>query len=59
MGSRAVHIEMFDLATDVFYQCPAFIHCLCGNVRQIRCDQGSNFIGARHEFDALKETDQV
>nr|XP_046208328.1 uncharacterized protein LOC124037560 [Oncorhynchus gorbuscha] len=61
MGSRAVHIEMLDdLTTDAFINSLRSFIAIRGNVRQIRCDQGSNFIGARREFvDALKEMDQT
>ncbi|XP_029596472.1 uncharacterized protein LOC115179216 [Salmo trutta] len=60
MGSRAVHIEMLnDLTTDAFINALRSFIAIRGNVRQIRCDQGSNFIGARREFvDARKEMDQ-
>jgi hypothetical protein len=59
MGSRAVHIEMLDdLTNDTFIN--SLLSFIRGNVRQIRRDQGSNFIGARREFvDALKEMDQT
>lgn len=60
MGSRAVHIEMLDdLTTDAFINALCSFIAIRGNVRQIRCDQGSNFIGARREFvDARKDMDQ-
>ncbi|KAG1935726.1 hypothetical protein F2P79_019030 [Pimephales promelas] len=60
MCSRGVHIEALDDLTS-----DAFINALCsfiairGSVRQIRCDQGTNFVGARREFiEALKQMDQ-
>ena len=61
MGSRAVHIEMLDdLTTNAFINSLRSFIAIRGNVCQIRCDQGSNFIGARREFvDALKEMDQT
>lgn len=32
---------------------------MLGPVRQLRCDQGTNFVGARNELrEALKEMDQ-
>ncbi|KAL7845029.1 hypothetical protein SRHO_G00235690 [Serrasalmus rhombeus] len=60
MCSRAVHIEMFDdLTTDAFINALCSFIAICGTVRQIRCDQGTNFVGARREFaEALKEEDQ-
>ncbi|KAL6471732.1 hypothetical protein MHYP_G00203820 [Metynnis hypsauchen] len=57
--SRAVHIEMLeDLSTDSFINALRCFISLRGAVRQLRCDQGSNFIGARNEFkEALKQCD--
>lgn len=59
LSSRAVHIEMLDsLSTDYFIN---GLHCFIairGTVRQIKSDQGSNFVGARNELiEALKELD--
>ena len=61
MGSRAIHIEMLDdLTTNAFIKSLRSFIAIRGNVRQIKCDQGSNFIGTRHKFvDALKEMDQT
>ncbi|XP_057709746.1 uncharacterized protein LOC130927761 [Corythoichthys intestinalis] len=60
MCSRAIHIEMLeDLSTDAFINALRAFIAIRGPVRQIRCDQGTNFIGARNEFvDAFKEMDQ-
>lgn len=60
MCSRAVHIEMLDyLTTDAFINALRSFITIRGNVRQLRSDQGTNFIGARPEFaEALKEMDQ-
>lgn len=57
--SRAVHIEMLeDLSTDSFINALRCFISLRGAVRQLHCDQGSNFIGARNEFkEALKQCD--
>ncbi|XP_072769709.1 uncharacterized protein [Nerophis lumbriciformis] len=57
--SRAVHIEMLeDLSTDSFINALRCFINLRGAVRQLHCDQGSNFIGARNEFkEALKQCD--
>lgn len=59
MCSRAVHIEMLDdLSTDSFINALRSFIAIRGTVRQIRCDQGTNFVGARHEsVEALKEMD--
>lgn len=57
--SRAVHVEMLDdLSTDAFINgLRCFIALICTKlVRHIRCDQGTNFIGAKNELNtALKE----
>lgn len=60
MCSRAVHIEMLDdLTTDAFINALRSFIAIRGNVRQLRSDQGTNFVGARREFTkALKEMDQ-
>jgi hypothetical protein len=59
MCSRAVHIEVLDdMTTDAFINALRCFIAIRGTVRQIRCDQGSNFIGAKNEFsEALKEMD--
>lgn len=58
LSSRAVHIEMLeDLSTDTFINAWCFIS-LRGAVRQLYCDHGTNFVGARNEFrEALKQCD--
>ncbi|XP_015749621.1 PREDICTED: uncharacterized protein LOC107329445 [Acropora digitifera] len=60
MGSRSVHLE-----TANSLDSSSFINALSrfmnrrGAVRQIRCDQGTNFIGARNELKtALSEMNQ-
>ena len=60
MTSRSVHLEMANLLDT-----SSFINALCrflnrrGPIRQLRCDQGTNFVGARNELKAaLKELDQ-
>ncbi|XP_041480432.1 uncharacterized protein LOC121427921 [Lytechinus variegatus] len=59
MAMRAVHIEMLDdLSTDAFLNGLRCFIAIRGNVRLIRCDQGSNFIGAKHELKkGLRELD--
>ncbi|XP_071963839.1 uncharacterized protein [Antedon mediterranea] len=58
--SRSVHLEIASsLSTDSFMN--AFRRFLCrrGPVRQMRSDQGTNFIGATRELkEAVKEMDQ-
>lgn len=58
--SRAMHIEMLnDLNTDAFINALRSFIAIRGTVCQIRCDQGTNFVGVRCEFaEALKEMDQ-
>ncbi|KAI7803965.1 hypothetical protein IRJ41_014094 [Triplophysa rosa] len=52
--SRAIHIEMIDdMTTDSFINALRAFIGIRGNVRQLRCDQGSNFVGARREFAQL------
>lgn len=57
--SRAIHIEMLeDLSTDTFINGLRCFIALRGAVRQIKCDQGTNFMGAKNELNAaLKELD--
>ncbi|KAK7909491.1 hypothetical protein WMY93_014175 [Mugilogobius chulae] len=58
--SRAVHIEMLeDLSTDSFINALRCFISLRGAVRQLHCDQGTNFVGAKNEFkEALKQCDK-
>ncbi len=47
MCSRAIHIEMLDdLTTDAFINALRGFIAIRGHVRQLRCDQGTNFVGA-------------
>lgn len=47
-----------DLSTDSFINALRCFISIRGAVRQLRCDQGSNFVGARNEFrEALKQCD--
>lgn len=57
--SRAIHIEMLDdMSTDAFINALRCFVSIRGKVRQIRSDQGSNFVGAKNELrNALKEVD--
>lgn len=48
--SRAIHIEMLeDMSTDTFINRLRCFSALRGAVRQIKCDQGTNFMGAKNE----------
>ncbi|XP_040928808.1 uncharacterized protein LOC114866078 isoform X1 [Betta splendens] len=57
MCSRAIHIEMLDdLTTDAFINALRAFIAVRGNVRQLRSDQGTNFVGAQREFmNAMKD----
>ncbi|KAK0130929.1 hypothetical protein N1851_034390 [Merluccius polli] len=57
--SRAIHIEMLDdLSTDSFINGLRCFIAIRGAVRQIKSDQGTNFVGAKNAFnEALKELD--
>lgn len=59
LSSRAVHIEMLDdMSTDALINGLRCFIAIRGAVRQIKSDQGSNFVGAKNELkEALKEVD--
>ena len=56
---RGVHIELLeDMSTDCFLNALRCFIALRGTVRQLRCDQGSNFVGAKSELEnAVKQLD--
>ena len=58
---RAVHIEMLaTLETDSFIQALCRFISRRGAVREIRSDNGTNFVGAESELrDAMQEMDQA
>jgi len=60
MSSRAMHIEQLDdMTTDAFINALRCFTAIRGPVQQLRCDQGSNFVGARNELAAaVKELDK-
>ncbi|KAL6465838.1 hypothetical protein MHYP_G00259710, partial [Metynnis hypsauchen] len=54
--SRGIHIEMLDdMTSDAFINALRAFIAIRGNVRQLRSDQGTNFIGARREFAELMQ----
>ncbi|XP_032402158.1 uncharacterized protein LOC116709857 [Xiphophorus hellerii] len=56
---RAVHIEMLDdMTTDAFINALRCFIAIRGAVSEIKCDQGSNFVGAKNELqEALQQVD--
>jgi len=60
LSSRAIHIEMLeDLSTDSFINGLRCFIAIRGAVRQIKSDQGTNFVGAKNEFEkCLSELDK-
>ena len=60
LQSRAVHIEVAtSLSTDSFINCLQRFISIRGPIRTLRCDCGTNFIGARNELNAsIKEFDE-
>ena len=60
MASRGVHLETANsLSTSSFINALSRFLNRRGPVRQLRCDQGTNFVGARNELKAaLEELDQ-
>ena len=51
LSSRAIHIEMaYSLSTDSFIQCLRKVMAIRGPIRLLRCDNGTNFVGANHEL---------
>ncbi|XP_077393414.1 uncharacterized protein LOC144030741 [Festucalex cinctus] len=57
LSSRAVHLEMLDdMSTDALINGLRCFVAIRGAVRQIKSDQGSNFVGAKNELkEALRE----
>ena len=56
MACRAVHIEAANsLSTDSFINCLRRMMAIRGPIRQLRCDQGTNFVGAKSEFQRKYE----
>lgn len=60
LSSRAIHLEMLeDMSTDAFINALRCFIAIRGTVRELRSDQGSNFVGAKNELNkALKEIDK-
>ena len=60
LSCRAVHLETLNsMTTDSFLNALRRFVCRRGKVRELRSDQGTNFIGGRNELiAALKELDE-
>ncbi|XP_023815425.1 uncharacterized protein LOC111948165 isoform X1 [Oryzias latipes] len=58
--SRAVHIEVLDdMTADSFINALRAFIAIRGNVRQLRSDQGANFVGAKRELQqTVRQMDQ-
>ncbi|XP_070211590.1 uncharacterized protein [Littorina saxatilis] len=58
-ASRAIHIETLDdMSSDSFINALRIVVSMRGNISRIRCDKGTNFVGACNEFKlAWKEMD--
>ncbi|XP_062573263.1 uncharacterized protein LOC134235177 [Saccostrea cucullata] len=60
MCSRAIHIEMLDdMSTDAFINGLRCFIAIRGTVRQLRSDQGTNFIGAKNEFQKALNKERI
>lgn len=60
MCCRAIHIEMLDdMSTDAFINGLRCFIAIRGAVKQIRSDQGTNFIGAKNEFERETKINKV
>ena len=59
LALRAIHLETStSLETDAFINALRRFICRRGPIRQLRSDQGTNFVGAKHELKAaLAELD--
>ena len=57
LASRAVHTEMLeDMSSNAFINAFRRVIAIRGNIRLLRCDRGTNFVGANRELkDAAKE----
>ena len=50
LASRAIHIEVaHSMETDTFLQALRRFICRRGPIRELRSDQGTNFVGAENE----------
>lgn len=59
MCSRAIHFEMLDDMSDAFISGLRCFIAIRGAVRQLRSDQGTNFIGAKNEFQKAIDKERI
>ncbi|XP_062567607.1 uncharacterized protein LOC134229830 [Saccostrea cucullata] len=60
MCSRAIHTEMLDdMSTDAFINGLRCFIAIRGTVQQLRADQGTNFIGAKNEFQKALNKERI
>ena len=61
LASHAIHLETLNaMTTDSFLNTLRRFISRRGKVREVRCDQGTSFVGAKNELAAaLKELDPV
>ena len=56
LASRAVHFEVLpDMTTDSFINGLRRFQSIRGATRSITCDNGSNFVGAKNEFEKIEK----
>ena len=53
LASRAIHVEVLDdMTTSCFINAFRKVVAIRGNIRKAFCDRGTNFVGAKNEFQA-------
>ena len=60
LTTRAVHLEMaYSLSTDAFIQTLRKLIAIRGPIRLLRCDNGTNFVGANKELSRSADSIQA
>lgn len=58
LSSKEIQRDSIGTVLDAFINGTHCFKALCGSVRQIKCDQAPNFVGAKNELNAaLQEVD--
>lgn len=58
LACRAIHVEVASsLSTDSFINALRRFQAIRGPIRELRCDRGTNFVGASNEFDLERVKD--